>query len=182
VKCPECLGKLEPIDCKGIEIDECTSCRGRWFDRDELRKAKDKQDDDIRWLDFDPFGKDAEESSAKSEGKICPKCSKMMSSLKYHTSSVIIDKCDYCGGVWLDHGEFERIIEYLEDTVLTKSAKDYAKDNFRQFVEIFTGPKGTITEIKDFLAVLNLLKKRIGIENPKVIEASQKIYKYTPFK
>ena len=182
MKCPYCLGELEPIDCKGIEIDECISCKGRWFDRDELRKAKDKQDDDIRWLDFDLFGKDAEESSARSEGKICPKCSQMMSSLKYNTSSIIIDKCDYCGGVWLDHGEFERIINYLEDTVLATSAKDYAKDTFKQFVEIFTGPKGKITEIKDFLAVLNLLKKRMGVENLKVIEVSQKIYKYTPFK
>jgi len=180
--CPDCQGKLEPIFCEGIEIDECINCKGRWFDRGELRKAKERQDDDIRWLDFDPFGKDAEESSVKSEGKVCPKCYEKMSSLRYSHSNVIIDKCDSCGGIWLDHGEFERIIEYLEHEVLTKSAKDFGKDTFKQFVEIFTGPKGTIPEIKDFLAVLNLLKKRIGVENPKVIAASQKIYNYTPFK
>lgn len=182
MKCPACQGKLEPIDCKGIEVDECVSCKGRWFDRDELRRAKDKEDDDIRWLDFDPFGEDAEKLSVPSEGRICPKCSKQMSSLKYSASGIIIDKCSSCGGIWLDHGEFERIVKYLEDLVLTKPAGQYTKDTFKQFVEILTGPEGVISEAKDFLAVLNLLQMRIAVENPKVAESAQKIYQYTPFK
>lgn len=182
MKCPNCRNKLEAIDCKGIEVDECVSCKGRWFDRGELRKAKDKEDDDIRWLDFDPFGKDAAQLSVPSEGKNCPKCSKRMSSLNYRSSGVIIDKCSSCEGVWLDHREFEKIINYLEELVLTKSAKKYTADTFKQFVEIFGGPEGVVSEVKDFLAVLYLLQLRIAVENPKLAELSQKIYQYTPFK
>jgi len=182
MKCPDCQNKLESIDCKGIVVDECVSCKGRWFDRGELRKAKDKEDDDIRWLDFDPFGKDIERLSVPSKGKKCPKCLKTMSSLKYRASGIIIDKCSSCEGVWLDHGEFEKIIKYLEHIMLTKPASEYTKDTFKQFVEIFTGPEGTVSEVKDFMAVLNLLRLRLAVENPKIVETSQKIYKYTPFK
>ena len=114
MKCPDCQGDLNTIDCKGIAIDECINCKGRWFDRDVLRRAKDKQDDDIRWLDFDPFGEDAEKLSVPSEGKRCPKCEKVMSSLKYSQSNIIIDKCSTCEGIWLDHGEFEKIMNYFE--------------------------------------------------------------------
>ena len=182
MNCPDCEGVLETIDFHGIKIDECGDCKGRWFDRGELRLAKDKQDDDIRWLDFDPFGKDAESLSVASEGKECPKCSKKMKSLTYRKSKIIIDKCSDCEGVWLDHGEFTKIVEFLNEIVLTKPAGEYAKDTFKQFLEIFTGPEGPISEAKDFLSVIWLLQLRIAVENPALTEASQNIYKNTPFK
>lgn len=182
MKCPDCQQLLKPIDCKGIVIDECIRCKGKWFDRDGLRKAKDRADDDLRWLDFDPFGKDAEQLSLALEGKVCPKCSKKMSTLKYMDSKVSINKCPDCKGVWLDPGEFAKIIRYLENSVCTETAKAYVKDTFKQFIEIFKGPDGTISEIKDFLAILYLLELRIAIEHPKLAETSQKIYQATPFK
>jgi len=182
MKCPDCHKELKPIDCKGIQIDECVKCKGRWFDRDELRKAKDRQDNDLRWLDFDPFGKDAEKLSVASEGKICPKCSVKMSSLKYMDSKVVIDKCLNCKGVWLNPKEFDKVIRFLEDKVSTETAKEYVKDTFKQFIEIFTGPEGVISEVKDFLAILYLLELRIAVENPLLVETSQKIYQSTPFK
>ena len=52
-----------------IAFCSSSSSKAIGFDRGELRLAKDKQDDDIRWLDFDPFGKDAESLSVESEGK-----------------------------------------------------------------------------------------------------------------
>jgi uncharacterized protein len=182
MNCPNCESALETIDMKGIKVDECVRCQGHWFDRGELRLAKDKQDDDIRWLDFDPFGKDAEEFSTASEGKRCPKCAEQMKALTYRQSKVVIDKCPECYGVWLDHGELEKIVKYLTDILLTKSAGDYTKATFRQFLEIFTGPEGPISEAKDFLSALWFLQLRIGVENPKITEAARNIYNYTPFK
>lgn len=182
MKCPDCQNELQTIDCKGIMIDECIKCKGKWFDRDELRRAKDRTDDNLRWLDFDPFGKDAEQLSVASEGRICPKCSKKMSSLKYADSKVIIDKCLNCKGVWLDPGEFIKVIRYLENRINSETAKEYIKDTFKQFIEIFSGPEGVISEVKDFLAVLYLLELRIAVEHPGLAEASRKIYQATPFK
>lgn len=182
MNCPDCKSKLQQSDCKGIIIEECTQCKGKWFDRNELRKAKDSVDDALRWLDFDPFGKDAEKLSTVSKGKVCPKCSKIMQSLRYMDSKVSIDKCPSCKGVWLDPGEFVKIVRYLENKVCSESAKEYAKDTFKQFIEIFTGPEGLISEVKDFLSVLYLLELRIAVEHPNLAKASQEIYQNTPFK
>ena len=79
-------------------------------------------------------------------------------------------------------GEFEKIVEFLNEIVVTKSAGDYAKDTFKQFLEIFTGSEGPISEAKNFLSVLYLLQLRMAVKNPKLSEASQNIYKITPFK
>ncbi|MFC1755129.1 zf-TFIIB domain-containing protein [Thermoproteota archaeon] len=180
--CPDCNGAIRIIDCKGTLVDECSKCKGKWFDRGVLRDAKDLQDDHLRWLDFDPFGEDAEQLSVPSEGKLCPKCLKKMSSLNYKNSGIIIDKCSFCQGVWLNYGEFRKIIEYLENLVTTQTVKGYTKDSFKQFIEIFKGPEGVVSEVKDFLAVFYLLQLRIATEHPELSKAAQKIYKYIPFK
>ena len=182
MKCPSCQGELKGIDYRGILIDECEDCKGRWFDNDELRKAKDKTDDDLRWLDFDPFGEEADKYKTPYEGKVCPRCSVKMVSLTYQDSGVIIDKCNNCQGVWLNRGEFEKVVDYLEEIVVTEPLSDYIRDTEKQFWEIFTGPEGRISEIKDFLAILKLLEMRIAVENPKLAEKWQKIYRYSPLK
>ncbi|MDD5677255.1 MAG: zf-TFIIB domain-containing protein [Kiritimatiellae bacterium] len=181
MKCPDCKNELQPFDSKGIEINECVKCKGKWFDRDELRRAKDSADGDLRWLDFDPFGEDTEQLSVASEGKVCPRCSKKMLSLKYVDSKVVIDKCASCQGIWLDPGEFAKIIRYLEKKVCTETATEYVRDTFKQFIEVFTGRKGLISEVKDFLAVLYLLELRIAAQHPNLAKSSQQIYKSTPF-
>jgi Zn-finger nucleic acid-binding protein len=180
--CPNCQTELKPIDLKGIVIHECPECKGKWLKRDQLRLAKDRQDEHLRWLDFDPFGKDADTLSVASEGKVCPECARMMSSLKYRQSEIIIDKCPKCEGIWLDHGELGKIIRYLERLLSSETAKEYVKDSFGQFIEIFKGREGFISEVKDFLAVFYLLRLRIAVDHPKLSKASEYIYKYTPFK
>jgi len=34
--CPKCGSTLLPVDYKGIEIDECSHCKGVWLDHKEL--------------------------------------------------------------------------------------------------------------------------------------------------
>lgn len=182
MKCPDCQNELKAVDCKGITIHECPHCKGKWFERDELKRAENSTDDTLRWLDFDPFGKDAEKLSMASDGRICPKCSQKMQSLKYMDSQVVIDKCPACKGVWLNTGELEKIVRYLENKVNSESAKSYVKDTFKQFIKIFTGHDGVISEVKDFLAVLYLLELRISVEHPSLAKSSQAIYNDLPFR
>ena len=101
MKCPDCNNELKVAVLKGISIHECFRCTGKWFERNELMLAKNKADDHLRWLDFDPFGKDAKELSVVSVGKQCPQCAKEMQSLTYAQSKIVIDKCQLCEGVWL---------------------------------------------------------------------------------
>src|SRR5260370_34446210 len=108
MKCPDCQSELKVAKLKGINIHECIKCKGKWFERSELIRAKNKADDGLRWLDFDPFGEDAEKLSVASDGKPCPRCVKKMQSLAYSQSKVVIDKCQSCQGVWLAHGELAK--------------------------------------------------------------------------
>ena len=182
MKCPDCNNALRIEVLKGIDIYECSICTGKWFDRKELISAVNKVDNNLGWLDFDPFGKDTDELSVASQGKQCPVCLKQMQSLNYLQSKIVIDKCPCCKGVWLSHGEFVKIILYLEKVLSSKTAKDLTKDTFKEFIKIFTGSKGLVSEVKDFLVVLYLLELRVVTEYPALDRISKDIYLYTQFK
>ena len=182
MNCPDCQSELKVANLKGINIHECLKCKGKWFERNELIQAKDKADEGLRWLDFDPFGKDAEKLSIGSDGKQCPQCAKKMQSLTFSQSKIIVDKCQSCEGVWLSHGELAKIIRYLEKTVNSESVKNLTNDTFKEFIKIFTLQKGLISEVKDFLAVLTILKARIAIEHPKLAQAWDSIETISPMR
>lgn len=179
---PNCKHNLKDIDYKGIVIDECENCKGKWFDRDELRKAKDRTDDDLRWLDFDLFDEKPNEFTSTPSQKKCSKDDSDMRSLTYEDSKVVIDKCNKCESVWLDNQEFEKIIKYLEHIVISKPASEYDNEVVKEFAEILTGPESTISEIKDFLSVMNFFTIRLAVENPWTITVSESIQKNWPIR
>ena len=160
----------------------CPRCLGRWFDRDELRTAKDRTDQDLRWLDFDPFGRGVATAPATTTARLCPHCSVAMGVIAYETLGVRIDTCAGCHGVWLDHGEFEKIVKHLEQEVSAESAAQYRKDTEMQFAQIVTGPEVPISELRDFFCVLNLLEMRLSVEHPTLAGSVQAIYLGRPFK
>ncbi len=182
MQCPEDASELQTADYKGVPIGECPQCLGRWFDRDELKKAKDRTDEDLRWLDFDPFGADADRFAVRTQGKQCPKDSARMAALTYERSGVVIDRCPRCHGIWLNHGEFEKIVRYLEGVLLAKPASELTRDALKQLGEIVTGPEGVGSGVRDFLAVLKMLELRLSFEHPAVAEAADKIYRLFPIK
>ena len=70
-----------------------------------------------------------------------------------------------CGGIWLDHDEFEKIITYLEKLVVTETASEYEKDVLEQMREVFASNEDKISEVKDFLAVTKLFEERLMAEH-----------------
>ncbi len=167
--CPNCGHELRPATREGVAVEECPHCRGTWFDRGELRRAKDSADEDLRWLDFDLLAAE-EGSTATSTERLCPRCGRPMESRAYMESSVVVDACPVQHGVWLDDGEFTRIIEYLEDLLVSSTSQEYAKDALEQLKEVVTGPKDRVSEVKDFFAVVRLLRYRVGAEHPRVAQ------------
>ncbi len=182
MNCPDCKSQLKVAKLKGINIHECLVCKGKWFERNELILAKNKADDGLRWLEFDPFGKDAEKLSVITDGKRCPHCVEKMQTMTYSQSKIVIDKCQFCEGVWLSHGELAKIILYLQKTINSESAKELTEDTFKEFIKIFTVHKGLISEVKDFLAVLRILKIRIAVEHPKLAQIWDDIESYIPIR
>ena len=185
MKCPDCNNELQLLTLKGVDIYECFKCKGKWFDRKGLISIVNKADKNLGWLNFDPFGKDTAQLSELSvtlQDKLCPMCLVHMESFTYFQSKIVIDKCPCCEGVWLAHGEFARIVRYLEKELSSKSAQDLAKNTFKEFIKIFTGSKGLVSEVKDFLVVLYLLELRVAAEHPAFVRISEDIYLDTPFK
>ena len=171
MKCPNCARELAATPREGIEIDECSECGGTWFQREELRRAKDSTDEDLRWLDFDPFT-DGDSFAVRSGERACPECSGPMETRTYMSSGVVIDACALDHGVWLDSGEFEKIVEHLQTLVVRIDAREYRRRALEELREVVTGPEGRISELKDFLTAVRLLQYRLAVEHPRVAEAA----------
>ncbi|HLN14804.1 MAG TPA: zf-TFIIB domain-containing protein [bacterium] len=172
--CPDCQAQLEQLNYKGVAFEECPNCRGRWFDRGQLKAAKDRTDEDLRWLNFDPFGEDADKYAvAAPRVVLCPKCGRQMVALRYAASGVTIYKCPVGDGVWLSHGEFAAIVAYLEKLVDSQSAEALTKDAVKQLERV---------DVRDFLTVMKLLNVRLAVEHPRLARAVEKIQEYSPLK
>ena len=179
--CPICKISLTPTKYRGITIHECNYCKGKWFEGEELSNIIEKKDDDLRWMDFSLFEEKGNKYEKTLSERLCPKDSKKMGTFKYLDSGVVINKCEQCGGVWLDNNELQKILKYLETVVITETASDYTKEAWEHFKEIGTEHHGIISEIKDFLVVMKLLEMRIVAENPSMQTVIEKTYEYVPY-
>jgi Zn-finger nucleic acid-binding protein len=179
--CPKCKSSLLRRELESVVVDECCNCRGIWFDRDELRRAKDASEPDANWLDFDVW-KHTERISGAVASISCPRCDSNFVTLAYADTGVEIDHCAKCEGTWLDHGEFKKIIDALSDEIVTKSASDYVKGVLEGAKEIFSGPESLLSEWRDFTTVLRLMQYRLLAENPKVANAIAEVKRSSPIR
>ena len=180
--CPACKKALKQVNYKGVRVDECESCKGAWFDEGELRAARDSTDKYLRWLDFVIFEDEPDKYSISETDKKCIRCGENLRTLTFMQSKVVIDSCPKCKGIWLDNKEFEKIISYLENLINTRTASQYSKDVLKELLEIGTGEKDKISEIRDFLAVLKLFEIRLAVEHSKIFEIISNIPVYSPIK
>lgn len=179
--CPKCHVALESKEIKKVTVDLCPKCEGVWFEKGELRQAKDATDPDLNWLDFEIWKhKDRFKHSASSLK--CPACGLQTVTLKYGDSEVEIDYCPKCRGVWLDKGEFIKIIESLTVELLTKPLSGYIHSSLEEAREIITGPESILSEWRDFSTVLRFMQYRLLVENPELQDALLNVQERNPFK
>ena len=181
MNCPTCSVALEPELIGDTEVDRCPKCEGVWFEDDELRKAKDSADSDLNWMDFDVW-KHKDRFKAKPRNLRCPKCSESLVSIDYDDTGVEIDCCPRCKAIWLDKGEFKKIVDALTDELLTKSFSEYVKASLEEAKEILTGPESFVSEWKDFITVCRMMNYRLMVENPKLRDTMITIQRANPIK
>lgn len=169
MKCPLCEIKMSKKSIKNIEVHACDRCKGMWFEKDELRKAKDSAGKDINWMDFEIW-KHEDEFKADPRKVACPECNLTLVTINYGKTNVQIDYCPTCKGTWLEKGEFEKIIRALTNELLTKPFSDYIKESLVEAKEIITGPEPFLSEWKDFTTVLHMMELRLFAENPRLLE------------
>lgn len=167
--CPRCAVPLNPLSAGDIEVDECPQCKGVWFDQDELRQAKDLADPGLNWYDFEIW-KYADRFKLVPNPLQCPRCNTEMFAMNYDATEVEIDVCNQCRGVWLDGGEFEKIIDALNRELTTAKISDYVRASLREGKQVITGPEGAKAEWKDFTTLLRLMQYRIFIEKPRLLQ------------
>ncbi len=163
--CPNCKIELEKAILHNVEIDYCPKCLGIFFEEDELKWAKDAKDKDLNWLDIDLW-KDETKFKISPENKLCSRCRLPLYEISYGESKIKVDVCNLCYGIWLDRGEFKRIIEYLKEKADYEVLQKYTKNLSQEFWEIFTGPETFREEISDFLTILKLFNYKFVTQHP----------------
>ena len=166
-KCPLCKTALSSSLLFNTEVDYCPKCLGLWFEKEELRLAKDEKDKDLQWFDVDLW-KDKKGFKINHGIRICPSCRVPLYEVYYGKSPVIVDVCNLCQGVWLDRGEFNKIAKWLKEQANYQVMHQYSKNLFQEAAEIFIGPEKLREEALDFLAILKLLKYKFLVQHPEI--------------
>jgi uncharacterized protein len=166
-QCPACGAALDRYSIYGMQFEGCPKCHGMWLVKDELRKLKNKiNDGQLHWLNAEIDN--IEKTSVTSSARSCPKCSssKLVSVIFGH-SSVVIDWCPTCHGVWLDRSEFDSIIGYLHDRAMKASPKEIAREAARDLNAAVTGgPASRLAELGDAAAAMEALANAVIFEHP----------------
>jgi len=167
--CPACGAKLDLYSILGIEFEGCPKCHGLWLDRDELRKLKNKVGiGELHWLNREIDN--IEETAAVVSKRVCPrKDSNNLLSVIFGKSSILLDWCPKCRGMWLDRGEYDKIIDYLRDEAGRATVKDVETEIAEDVKKLFHGgPESPIAEIGDIAAAVTALLNFTIFEHPEL--------------
>ncbi len=164
--CPNCKSKsMQKLMVLNMAIDYCNKCHGLWFDINELEFAKNKEDANINWVDIDLW-RDKKKLEISQGGRLCPRCRMPLYEVQYDKSKVRVDICNLCHGVWLDRGEYKKIIKYLKDKSDYEVLNHAFKNLSQQFWEVFSGPEIFREELSDFISVLKLFCYKFDNQHP----------------
>jgi Zn-finger nucleic acid-binding protein len=155
MECPNDKEYLERCLFHEVEVDYCPKCLGIWFDKDELKLAKNDKDKNLNWLDVDLW-RDKGRFKVMRVNKFCPVCRAGLVEINYDESKTKVDYCKMCQGVWLDRGEFKQIINYLKNKSDYEILNHYTKNLVLELWEVFSGPETFREELEDFLTLLKL--------------------------
>ncbi|MEE9367360.1 MAG: zf-TFIIB domain-containing protein [Pontiella sp.] len=119
--CPKCKNEMRPNQYKGVEYDQCSECKGLWFDAleaEELVEVKDAAQIDTG------DAKAGAKLNKKWEVK-CPKCSiPMMPVHDLEQPHIQLEACAQCHGTFFDAGEFK---DFCEETFMDRIKDKFAR-------------------------------------------------------
>lgn len=116
MQCPNCHGSLREITYEDALIHTCDDCGGEFIGAEALSHivaTRVEQFPEAEAADLSDLKPEFGSSSpgAKMLPTLnCPQCEGVMSVGNYGgDSGIFIDRCDDCGGVWLDQDELENV-------------------------------------------------------------------------
>jgi uncharacterized protein len=165
--CPACGSNLNLYRVFSMQFEGCPKCKGIWLVKDELRKLKNRvEGGSLRWLNDEI--ENLEKTSVISTNRPCVKCKKVkMVSVNFGKSSILIDWCPQCHGMWLDRSEFEAVTEYLRHELMGMHPKDIEKQATADIERIWSGgPESRLDELLDAKAAVSALINATIFEHP----------------
>jgi len=177
--CPACGANLSLYKVFSLPFEGCPKCKGIWLVKDELRKLKNKvEDGSLRWLNNEI--ENLEKTSAISTKRLCPDCKNTkMVSVNFGKSSVLIDWCQQCHGIWLDHGEFEAVTGYLKNELMRMHPKDIEKQAAEDVKRVWTGaPESRFEELLDAKAAVSALISATIFEHPALFKLCMRMPRF----
>jgi len=104
MNCPKCHNNMHEMTLEGVELDFCPSCKGLWFDHDEIAFMTELPTDI-------PDLAEVEQDARKTE-YACPRCGTTLEEMKFvKAEDLLIDRCPQCKGIWLDKDELQKVEE-----------------------------------------------------------------------
>ncbi len=119
LRCANGCGYLTPTEYEQTPVQVCPECRGIWLQYEELNAIIKKEDK--AWTPtqkaqvLSELGKTGVPKTEMERHLECPECGHLMPAVNYqYSSGIIINKCKYHHGVWLDEGELNKLQIYKE--------------------------------------------------------------------
>ncbi len=107
--CPKCENlplKRRTISIKNLELDRCPECKGMWFDEGELCAVLGSKA--CKSFDISKY-------AAEMLNTDCPRCKVCLHEFCYPGTTVLVDGCRQCKGVWLDNREWSAISQARDE-------------------------------------------------------------------
>jgi Zn-finger nucleic acid-binding protein len=107
MNCPKCSSEtlVETSALGNIPLDVCPGCSGIWFDKGELEDLL-KESQGWHSADFSLI-------NPQAEGLVCPRCGNKMTRGGMVNPLLLVDRCQACGGIWLDAHELDLVRKLL---------------------------------------------------------------------
>lgn len=120
LKCPRCREDMQALRLGGTTARECALCGGLWLDPESLQKLANAREENAGVVSALAARVPLNAASPDVVRYIpCPCCDKLMNRSNFARSSgVILDVCK-SHGVWLDRGELQRVLGFVDSGGLT---------------------------------------------------------------
>lgn len=156
--CPDCVVEMQTHRLYGVAVDICPACAGIWFDDRELRALKEV--DPLILLSLEERAiPDVVWDPKETISRRCPRCSIALTPYRYqYRSSVELDGCAQCHGIWVQNGELKKIHEQLQ----VQEAPPEAEEKRRLAIAQYAMESQEQVERANLLTSLfSLLRKRV---------------------
>ncbi len=103
MRCVKCDGSLSTVHIDDVDVDQCDSCAGIWFDAHELERV-------LRRDHIEPLlGRARASNKDDARRGRCPRCKGegYLVRIASAKANIHVDTCATCGGKWLDGGEID---------------------------------------------------------------------------